>query len=77
MNETHTRIDISSLPIEPLLNWAEASRILGLTVSTLKDWVWKKKIGYVKNGKQIMFEPEVLRQHIAAGRVPAKKEYIQ
>ncbi len=53
------------------MNKKEAARLLGIKVGTLSDWVWQKRIPYVKIGKKVMFEPEALRRFIERGRVAA------
>ena len=57
--------------LEPLMNKKEAAGLLGIKVGTLSDWVWQKRIPYVKIGKRVMFEPEALRRFIERGRVAA------
>ena len=59
------------LPVEPLLNIKQSAKILGLSEKTLRDWVWRKKIDYVKSGDRVMFEPQAIREFIARNRVKA------
>ena len=60
-------------PLEPLLDIPQAMKILNISEKTLRDWVWRKKIDYVKNGARVMFEPAAIRAHIARNRVKAKQ----
>ena len=71
MLSEHLYPSTGHLPVEPLLNVKQAAKILGVAEKTLRDWVWRKKIDYVKSGDRVMFEPEVIRQFIARNRVKA------
>ena len=74
MNSPYVKSEASTLQIaiEPLKNIKETAKILGISAKTLRDWVWRKKIDYVKSGDRVMFEPEVIRQFIAHNRVKAQ-----
>lgn len=63
-------VTIASL--EPLMSIKQVAKILGIKEKTLRDWVWRKKIDYVKSGDRVMFEPDAIRQFIARNRVQAK-----
>lgn len=63
---------VVEISLEPLKSIKETRKILGVSEKTLRDWVWRKKIGYVKVGDRVMFEPEVVRQFIARNRVQPK-----
>ena len=58
--------------LEPLLDIRKVAKILGLQEKTIRDWVWRKKIAYVKCGDRVMFEPAQIRRFISRSRVPAK-----
>lgn len=47
--------------LEPLLDIATASKILGLSVNTLRLWVCKRRIEFIKLGSRVMFRPEAIR----------------
>ncbi len=66
--------DEANLPItlEPLMSVKLTAKILGVSEKTLRDWVWRKKVDYVKSGDRVVFEPEAIRQFIARNRVKAK-----
>jgi excisionase family DNA binding protein len=59
--------------LEPLLSIKQVTKILNISEKTLRDWVWRKKIDYVKNGDRVMFEPAAIRAYIAGNRVKAKQ----
>lgn len=50
--------------------------LLGISEKTLRDWVWRKKIDYVKVGDRVMFEPEAIRNFIARNRVHSHQRLI-
>jgi len=56
---------------EPLLDYKQAAKQLGLKESTLKDWVYHKKFPYVKVGRRTCFKPEDITNFINANRVEA------
>jgi excisionase family DNA binding protein len=62
--------------IEPLIDVRRAAKLLGISEKTLRDWVWRKKIDYVKVGDRVMFEPEAIREFIARNRVSANQRVI-
>lgn len=47
-----------------LLNIKEVSEILGLEISTIYDWVYRKKIAYVKVGRLLKFHPKTIEEFI-------------
>jgi excisionase family DNA binding protein len=73
MNQQHvfTTVLNPTVLIEPLMGVKQTAKILGISEKTLRDWVWRKKIDYVKSGDRVMFEPEVIRQFIERNRVKA------
>ena len=62
--------------IEPLIDVRRAAKLLGIREKTLRDWVWRKKIDYVKIGDRDMFEPEAIRDFIARNRVRANQRVM-
>lgn len=50
--------------LEELLRIPDAARILGIKQKTLRDWVWRRKITFVKVGKGVAFRPSDLRDFI-------------
>lgn len=58
---------IQEFPIEPLLDVRTAKRILNVTENTVRDWVAKRRIEFVKVGTRVMFRPQAIRDLIAAG----------
>ncbi len=58
--------------LEPLLDIRKVAKILGLQEKTIRDWVWRKKIDYVKCGDRVLFEPAQIREFISRARVHAK-----
>jgi excisionase family DNA binding protein len=58
-------------PIEPLLSVPQAAKILGISQSTLRNWMQRKKIARVKVGGRVMFRPDTIREFIAYNTRPA------
>jgi excisionase family DNA binding protein len=57
--------------MEDLISIRQASAMLGLSRSTVRDWVWRRKIPHVRVGGAVRFRPSDLRAFIEAGAVPA------
>jgi excisionase family DNA binding protein len=53
-----------------LLKYEEAADFLGLAPTTLRRWVSKEKIPYVKLGGAVRFNPAALARFIEARSVP-------
>ena len=49
-----------------LLTVQEVAEILGLEVSTIYDWVYRKKISYIKIGRLLKFDPENIQNFISS-----------
>lgn len=58
--------------MEPLINEIEAARRLGLSVRSLQKGrctaTGAGAIPYVQLGRRVMYEPEAIAAHVAAGR---------
>jgi excisionase family DNA binding protein len=50
--------------IEPLLNVTRAAHLLGISVKTLRDWIYGRKIDHVKVGARVMIRPETIRRFV-------------
>lgn len=50
--------------MKKLLSAKEVAEILGVEISTIYDWVYKKKIEHIKIGKLLRFNPETLQNYI-------------
>jgi len=50
--------------LEELLRIPAAARVLGIKPKTLRDWVWRRKITFIKIGKGVAFRPSDLRDFI-------------
>jgi excisionase family DNA binding protein len=51
-------------PIEPLLSVPRAAHLLGISVKTLRDWIFGRRIDYVKVGARVMIRPETIRRFV-------------
>jgi excisionase family DNA binding protein len=55
-----------------LLTVAQAAEILGLKEGTVRDWILRRKISYLKlNGKAVRIRPEVIERLLAESEIPA------
>ncbi len=54
-----------------LLSVEEAAAFLNLKSSTIREWVYVRRIPFVKLGARVMFTRSCLEQIIAASTVPA------
>jgi excisionase family DNA binding protein len=56
-----------------LLNVDEASERLGLKASTLRFWIWQRRIAFVRIGRAVRVSEDTIREVIERGTVPAKR----
>lgn len=55
---------------EPSYSLADAATELGITVATLRNWIWKSRIGYFKAGRIRIPVSEIHRLKRAAWNPP-------
>lgn len=55
----------------PLLTYEEAANLLRLNTQTLRFWVSKRKISYLKIGSTVRFSKPLLEEYINANRIEA------
>ena len=55
-----------------LLTITEASHRLGLKPSTLRFWIWTRKIEHVKVGRAVRVKEATIEAVIESGTVPAR-----
>lgn len=60
--------------LEELLRIPDAARVLGIKQKTLRDWVWRRKITFIKVGKGVAFRPSDLREFIEKNIVKQESE---
>jgi excisionase family DNA binding protein len=56
---------LATQTLEPLLSISEAARILAVSPATLRTWIHRKRIPYVKMGRRVGFHPDTIRNFIA------------
>lgn len=56
-----------------LLRLEEAAERLGLKLSTLRFWVWQRKIEVVRVGRAVRVREDAIERLILNGTVPAKR----
>lgn len=58
-------------PKSGLMSLPEAAAELGVTVNTLRAWVYRRKIGYVKVGRSVRVSEATIKSIIDRGTIPA------
>ena len=56
-----------------LLRLDETAERLGLKLSTLRFWVWQRKIEIVRVGRAVRVSEDTVKRLIEDGTVPAKR----
>lgn len=56
-----------------LLTLTETAERLGLKVSTIRFWVWQRKIETVRVGRAVRVREDTIRELIQQGTVPARR----
>jgi excisionase family DNA binding protein len=56
-----------------LLTITEASDRLGLKPSTMRFWIWTRKIAHVKIGRAVRLREDTIEDLIQSGTVPATR----
>jgi len=49
----------------------EAAEQLGITVSCLRSWIYRRAVPYVKVGRAVRLSDETIQQIILRGTIPA------
>jgi len=60
--------------LEELLRIPDAARVLGIKQKTLRDWVWRRRITFIKVGKGVAFRPSDLHNFIEKHTVKERIE---
>jgi excisionase family DNA binding protein len=58
-------------PLCKLKSLAQAAEELGVTVNTLRAWIYRRKIPYLKIGRCVRVSDETIQQIINRGTMPA------
>jgi excisionase family DNA binding protein len=59
--------------MERLWGVNETAEFLGIRVSTLRDWVFRRKIPCIKVGKLVKFEPAEIEQWLETRKRESKR----
>lgn len=54
----------------------QAAEALGVTVNTLRAWIYRRKISYVKMGRSVRISEATIQQIIDRGTMPALEDRI-
>jgi len=60
-------------PSRHLLTVQEAGQMLGVSVSTLYGWAWRRKITFVKVGRALRFDKTDLDKFVQAHKFEARQ----
>ena len=63
--------------VSDLLDIKEGADFIHVPVSTLRDWILKEKITYVKLGRRVFFRRQDLEKLIADSVVPVRGEGVR
>ncbi len=54
-----------------LLTTEEFAAALGLSPKTVRQWVWMRRVSFIRVGRAIRFRPETVNEIIDRGTIPA------
>jgi excisionase family DNA binding protein len=76
---TESFVEVRSLDITKVkyLNVGQAAELLGLSIATVRKWVWKKYIPYIKMGKLVRFSASDLQDWAKSMSVGPKRPRTQ
>lgn len=56
-----------------MLTISEAAQALGMKPATIRSWIWKRQIGYVKVSRAVRIPADEVERLIECGTRPAMK----
>jgi excisionase family DNA binding protein len=59
--------------MKQLLTVKEAAELLGVKPSTLRSWIWQRRIPYIKLSRSVRIAPEALQEIIANNTIIAEE----
>lgn len=62
---------VTTKPLCQLYSLPEAAGILGISISTMRSWVWMRRIEVVRVGRSVRVRKDTLEALVNAGSVPA------
>jgi excisionase family DNA binding protein len=57
-----------------LRSLAQAAEELGVSINTLRAWVYRRRIPYIKIGRSVRVSEETIQRIIDRGSIPALEE---
>ena len=54
-----------------LLSVTEFANVVGLSPKTIRQWVWMRRVPYLRVGRAIRFRQETVEEILRRGEVPA------
>ena len=66
----NTLIVDKNTTFEKLLTYQQAAKILNISEPTLRRWVMERRIPFIKIGRLVRFDPDILMKWISEHSVP-------
>lgn len=57
-----------------LISLPQAADRLGVTVSCLRSWIYRRTISYIKIGRSVRISEQTIQRIIDRGTIPAQKD---
>jgi len=57
-----------------LLTVEEFAKALGMSPKTVRMWIWRRRVEFVRVGRAIRFRPETVDEIVNRGSVPALED---
>lgn len=57
-----------------LMDTEQFAAAIGVQPATVRQWVWRRQVEFVRIGRSIRFKPETAEKLIATGTVPALEQ---
>jgi excisionase family DNA binding protein len=54
-----------------LMDTEQFAAVIGVQPATVRQWVWRRQVEFVRIGRSIRFKPETAEKLIESGTVPA------
>jgi excisionase family DNA binding protein len=64
------------IPVAKLLTVSEAAQQLGIRPATVRSWIWKRQIEYIKVSRSVRISSAEIQRLIQRGTVPADAKNV-
>lgn len=59
--------------MERLLNVNETAEIQGIAPATLREWIFRRRLPFIKLGSRVLFHPDDIKQFVKQSKVEVPK----